>query len=83
MLKIRSVQLMKPNVLSICGIWVQDLALYELESVKVLLSDPLYNSGAVAGQGVYHYDPNWENRPELFGFTLVSRLPALNIYVQD
>jgi len=83
LLNIDLVLLWKPNVLSVCGIWVQDLALYDLESVKVLLSNPLYNSGAVAGQGVYHYDLDWKNRPEHFGFILASRFPALDIYVRD
>jgi len=69
----------EPTVLSAHGIWI-DPDLYAIESVSTVLSDRLYNSGAVAGEGPFHYDSDWAQQPERFGFHKVHQLPFLDVY---
>jgi len=72
----------KPNVISVCGAWVSHLELYKLNSIKILLSDRLYNSGAVRNQGVFYYKSSWSDYPEKFGFSLKKKLPVIDVYVR-
>ena len=69
-----------PTIISVAGYWIEDLDLYQLPSLKYVLSDPLYNSGRIKGEGVYHYKPNWQSTPDDLGLKLVSSKKYLDIY---
>ncbi len=51
-----------------------------MESVSTVLSDRLYNSGAIPGEGPFHYNRDWAQQPERFGFVKVDQLPFLDVY---
>jgi hypothetical protein len=82
LINLKDIEAWKPNVVSVCGIWIEEIDIYGLESIEVLLSDPLYNSGQIENEGVFYYNPKWENFPEKFGFRLYKRLAALDVYVR-
>jgi hypothetical protein len=83
LLSIEGVLKYKPNVMSVCGNWVSDLSLYEQPSLKFLLSDTLYNSGRIKGQGVYYYNKFWKTPPEKFGFKLIAQVPLLDVFYRS
>jgi hypothetical protein len=69
----------EPTVISAHGIWINP-DLYAMESVSTVLSDRLYNSGAIPGEGPFHYNRDWAQQPERFGFVKVDQLPFLDVY---
>lgn len=71
-----------PTVLCAHGIWL-DPDFYDISSVSTVLSDRLYNSGALKGEGPFHYNRNWAQEPERFGFRKVDQLPFLDVYRRD
>jgi len=70
----------QPTILNVSGFWVEDIELYNLDSLEYVLSDPLYNSGAIPNEGCYFYNKYFENFPEKFGFSLLKRFPYLDVY---
>ena len=71
----------KPTIINVSGYWLEDIELYNLDSVKYILSDPLYNSGRVKNEGVYFYNGNnWNNVPENFNFKKILSYPVMDVY---
>ena len=48
--------------------------------LEYVLSDALYNSGRVKGNGIYHYLPHWNSTPENLGLQLVESFQYLDVY---
>ena len=72
-----------PTILNVAGYWIEDLDLYALPSVQYVLSDTLYNSGSVEGEGVHYYLNDWNGTPDHCGFRLQDRYPALDVFVRS
>ena len=76
-----TIKTIEPTIINIAGYWIEEKELYALDSVKYILSDPLYNSGRVKHEGVYHYKDNkWAGEPEDFGFEKIVSYVALDVY---
>lgn len=69
-----------PTIISVASYWIEDLELYELPNLEYVLSDALYNSGRVKGNGIYHYLPNWNATPEDLGLQRVESFQYLDVY---
>lgn len=64
------------------GIWLAD-DIYGLSSVRLPLSDRLYNSGGIPGEGPFRYFDCWDNSPERFAFSRMAELPFLDVYTRE
>lgn len=69
-----------PTIICVSGFWIEDIELYNLSSLEYVLSDPLYNSGRVKNQGIYHYKPEWQFTPKEMGLSLVESFQYLDVY---
>ena len=73
LIKLEDIYSWQPTILSVCGIWIKDIEIYNLETIKILLSDTLYNSGSIENEGVFYYNPD-AYPSERFGFRLAKKL---------
>ena len=72
----------QPNVMSVCSLFVQEPELYNISSIEIILSDTLYNSGSIQGEGCYHYKPDFDTPPEKFGFVFQEKIRTIDVYVR-
>jgi len=72
----------QPNVMSVCSLFVQETELYNISSIEIILSDTLYNSGSIQGEGCYHYKPDFDTPPEKFGFVFQEKIRTIDVYVR-
>ena len=70
----------QPTIINVAGFWLEDIELYSLPSLKYVVSDTLYNSGLVPGEGVFFYQPGWQHTPECMGLRKVFQFPGIDIY---
>jgi len=81
LIKKEHIKNINPTIINVSGFWIEDVQLYGLDSVEYILSDPLYNSGRIKGEGVYFYKGDgWDNSPDKYGFTKIFSYPALDVY---
>lgn len=78
----KDIEKIKPTIINVAGYWIEDIELYKLDSVQYILSDPLYNSGRINGEGIYLYKKSWDNFPEKFNYKKIISYPALDIYAK-
>ena len=68
-----------PQIVSAHGIWLEDWV-YQIPSIEYILSDRLYCSGAIPGEGAHFYNKDFKNSPSNYGFKQISSLPFLDVF---
>ena len=68
-----------PQIIAVHGIWLEDWV-YQLPSTEYILSDRLYCSGSIPGEGANFFNKDFKKSPSDNGFELVSQLPFLDIF---
>ncbi|MAV81818.1 MAG: hypothetical protein CMD12_07615 [Flavobacteriales bacterium] len=68
-----------PQIISVHGIWLEDWV-YQIPSIEYILSDRLYCSGAIPGEGANFFNKDFKNSPSDKGFKKISSLPFLDIF---
>jgi len=76
------IHLFNPNIISVFGFWLSESWIYDLPSVQIIISDSLYNSGSIKGEGIFHYLGEKAQTPEDFGYRKVLQFPLVDIYVR-